>query len=259
MLEAACASGCNPHCHFLFLLQSVSFDHSILLDFLISTETCFLEYFVRYLKYLTVDWQGFTAACERISMSDTHLSMQKSLTCSCYSDVSELAYKGQPIVEKISLVAGPRLVEYESSEESDQENMEISKDEPGTSVCEKGRLNALDMKQETIGLQIPIRQKQYVSSGSVGSQSKPNSTLERQSQGLSLQMRAQKTCTNMANLLKVSCGTSVRTVLCLSELREVLMRLQTRKLFPYNPSSLLKLLARVQKCSQQSQLSQFIK
>lgn len=244
VLEAACASGCNPHCHFLLLLQSVSFDHSILLDFLISTETCFLEYFVRYLKYLTVDWQGFTATCERISMSDSHLSMHESLTCSRHGDISAREYKGQPLTLEISLTTGPRLVEYDSSDESDQENMEISEDERGASVC---------VKQETTGPQIPIREKQYVSRDSTGLLSKPNSTLERQPQELSLLLSAQEP--NMAPLS----GQVTRTVLCLSELREVVTRLQTKKLFPYNPSSLLKLLEQVQKCSQQLELSQFKK
>uniref|UniRef100_A0A3Q1IBR8 Lines homolog 1 n=1 Tax=Anabas testudineus TaxID=64144 RepID=A0A3Q1IBR8_ANATE len=245
--KTACASGCNPHCHFLFLLQSVSFDHSMLLDFLISTETCFLEYFVRYLKYLTVDWMGFTAACRTFSMSHSHPSVQETLTCSSHGDISALPYKGQPLVEKVSLIVRPHLVEYDSSEDSSQETMEISEDESGASVFDKGTLSALAMKQETTGPQISIKQRQL--SDSRGLLSKSKSTLERQPQVL-----------NMATLSgKVTCETYVKTVLCLSELREVLMRLQTKKLFPYKPSSLLKLLEQVQKCSQQSQLSRFNK
>uniref|UniRef100_UPI00358E7D29 protein Lines homolog 1 isoform X2 n=1 Tax=Myxine glutinosa TaxID=7769 RepID=UPI00358E7D29 len=44
--------GWNPYCHFLSLLQHVSFDPSVLLDFLLSIETRFLEYLVRFLKFL---------------------------------------------------------------------------------------------------------------------------------------------------------------------------------------------------------------
>ncbi|NXS91840.1 LINES protein, partial [Jacana jacana] len=43
-------SGYNPHCIFLFFLEKIAFDYTVLLDFLISSETCFLEYLVRYLK-----------------------------------------------------------------------------------------------------------------------------------------------------------------------------------------------------------------
>lgn len=212
MLEAACASGSNPHCHFLLLLQSVSFDHSILLDFLISSETCFLEYFVRYLKYLTVHWQGFTAVCRRIGTSD----WRPSYTCSRRSDVSAFTYNNRPQMEKVRLLTGRRLVEYDSSE-SDQESTEISQAEAETWMCE-----AWHVKQET-----------------VRPQRKP-------APGLSLhRASAQQTSTNM-------CETLAKTLVCLSELREVVMRLHTKKLFPYNPSSLLKLLAQVQKCPQQS-------
>ncbi|KAM9366655.1 protein Lines homolog 1 [Symphorus nematophorus] len=136
VLEAACASGCNPHCHLLLLLQSISFDHSILLDFLISTETCFLEYFVRYLKYLRADWPGFTAACGRISVSKRQLSPQKSLatslTCKAEPDGGEFQPTGvvSP-VETISVAPGLRLVDYGSSDESDPESMD-TQDEPGT-------------------------------------------------------------------------------------------------------------------------------
>ncbi|XP_054474174.1 protein Lines homolog 1 isoform X2 [Anoplopoma fimbria] len=238
VLEAACSSGCNPHCHFLLLLQSVSFDHSILLDFLISTETCFLEYFVRYLKYLRADWTGFTAACGRSGSSDWRLSLQQSHTASGGGDRLEVTWKGeqdgaevssrvQPAGVTVRLAAGCHLVEYDSSDQSDPENMEVSLEEPGPSVREKSRFSALDVKQEIVG------QKQCESSDS-----EPNSTLERrQEEGPSLPSG------------RAACETLARAVLCMSELREVVTRLQTKKLFPYNPSSLLKLLAQVENCA----------
>nr|XP_057944669.1 protein Lines homolog 1 isoform X2 [Doryrhamphus excisus] len=102
--EAACASGCNPHCHFLFVLQSVAFDHRVLLDFLISMETCFLEYLVRYLKYLSTDWQGFTAACCRVGETTTELD------------------SGQ-----VGTRSGRSLVDYDSSDESDPDTVEGSR------------------------------------------------------------------------------------------------------------------------------------
>uniref|UniRef100_A0A3P8ZB37 Lines homolog 1 n=1 Tax=Esox lucius TaxID=8010 RepID=A0A3P8ZB37_ESOLU len=98
--EAACTAGRNPHCHFLFFLHSISFDHSILLDFLISTETCFLEYFVRYLKHLCDDWDSFRAICQKMDSFD-HLCLPSCST---------------------SVMASPlRLVDYGSSDESETE------------------------------------------------------------------------------------------------------------------------------------------
>ncbi|XP_019714488.1 protein Lines homolog 1, partial [Hippocampus comes] len=61
-----CAAGCNPHCHFLLLLRAVRWDHRILLDFLMSAETCFLEYLLRYLRYLSTDRRGFATSCRRL-------------------------------------------------------------------------------------------------------------------------------------------------------------------------------------------------
>ncbi|XP_071478999.1 uncharacterized protein [Diadema antillarum] len=51
----------HPHAIFLSFLGHITHDHSILLDLCISTETEFLEYFVRFLRYVSSDWQGFKA------------------------------------------------------------------------------------------------------------------------------------------------------------------------------------------------------
>lgn len=220
VLESACASGFNPHCHFVLLLQSMSFDYSILLDFLISAETCFLEYFVQYLKCLRDDWQGFAAACGRITMSDCCLSQQKKLG----ADGSTLKCKGEPDeAESGSCVIPPagrlgvaselRLVEYDTSDESDSENTVES-------VC-------------------ALNGKQY----------KSTALLSPRPEGL-LQPVLQPAA-NMASLSGQLPGEiSVRAVHCLSQLREVVTRLHTKKLFPYNPSSLLKLLVQVESCYQ---------
>ncbi|XP_070762913.1 protein Lines homolog 1 [Enoplosus armatus] len=273
-LEVACASGCNPHCHFLLLLQSISFDHSTLLDFLISTEACFLEYFVRYLKYLGADWQGFTAACGRIGVPDCRLSLRPaSSSALCGGDTSAPTYEGEPgqaefssgvqptdatsPVGMIRSAAGPRLVEYGSSDESDPENMEVSQREPGSSVPEKSQPSAMDVKWEISGPPEPIKHKRHESL------SESNAALEERpetSPPLPSSQSGRTPCPIAAAASgQVTCETSARAVLCLSELREVITRLQAKKLFPYNPSSLLKLLAQVEHCCQQSHPSHFNK
>ncbi|XP_054626647.1 protein Lines homolog 1 isoform X3 [Dunckerocampus dactyliophorus] len=160
--EAACASGCNPHCHFLFVLQSVAFDHRVLLDFLISMETCFLEYLVRYLKYLRTDWRSFTAACQRVAVSPK----------------SDSGHVGTS--------PGRSLVDYDPSDESDPDNIEGSH-----------------------GWTAP----------------------------------GGKTQSNMA-----ACQTLARAAGCLSKLRLLVAKLQTKKMFPYNAESLIKLLTQVETC-----------
>uniref|UniRef100_A0A3P8RJL7 Lines homolog 1 n=1 Tax=Amphiprion percula TaxID=161767 RepID=A0A3P8RJL7_AMPPE len=266
---AACASGCNPHCHFVLLLQSVSFDHSILLDFLISVETCFLEYFLRYLKYLRDNWQSFIAACGGISVSGCDSSLQQSFTASSADDGATLAYKGEgdnvefssgvqvtginPPVNRVSLAPEVRLVEYDSSDESDPDNTEGSDVGPRASVCEKSRFSALDVQQETSGLSVSIRQTQNELPAALLVE--PNCSLERKPEDSSLPVLqcGQTLCANMAPLSgQVTFETLAKTVFCLSELREVVTRLHTKKLFPYNPSALLKLLEQVENSYKQS-------
>uniref|UniRef100_A0A8C7T8X4 Lines homolog 1 n=1 Tax=Oncorhynchus mykiss TaxID=8022 RepID=A0A8C7T8X4_ONCMY len=170
--DAVCVVGGNPHCHFLFLLRNISFDHSILLDFLISTETCFLEYFVRYLKHLRDDWEGFRMVSP---------CLQPSL---CLPSGSATALASTPPL---------RLVDYGSSEESETEDGDLP----------------LGLTQDRLHSDSVVH------------------TLNSHSFD--------------------------RTVMCLTELRVVVTRLQRRSLFPYNATSLLKLLTQIEAkrcCSQ---------
>ncbi|EDO39543.1 predicted protein [Nematostella vectensis] len=52
----------NPHLLFLEFLGTTRHDHSILLDLLVSSETTFLVYLVKYLHLVLDDWQGFLQA-----------------------------------------------------------------------------------------------------------------------------------------------------------------------------------------------------
>ncbi|KAK7912975.1 hypothetical protein WMY93_013186 [Mugilogobius chulae] len=160
----ACSLGLNPHCHFLLLLRSLAFDHRVLLDFLISTETCFLEYFVRYLRLLRTDPEGFSAACSSLEVQPrTEMGNRGSVSTEC------------------ALGAGQQcevlLVDYSSSGESDTEDVERTVD--------------TDKAQDK------------------------DTLLES-------------------------------AVRCLSLLLELVSRLHSKKLFPYNPNSLMKLLTETQ-------------
>jgi hypothetical protein len=55
------ASVLHPHLLFTHFLASISYDYSVLLDFLISNETQFLPYFLFYLKYCVANWQEFVS------------------------------------------------------------------------------------------------------------------------------------------------------------------------------------------------------
>lgn len=184
-LQTACSLGCNPHCHFVLLLRSFSFDHSLLLDFLIGTETCFLEYLVHYLRYLRRDWEGLTAACRASGGVQQPVGGSTGSGCG----VRAVSAGSGPSAGS-TLSDGLRLVEYDSSDESTEEETE-----DGGSVW-RSRSECWSQPRQEAG--------------------------------------------------QVDMDLLDRTVRCLSELREVLVRLHSRQLFPYNPSSLLKLLAQVE-------------
>lgn len=55
----------NPTVSFVQFLHAVSFDFDVLLDFLVSNETCFLLYLLRFLKYISRNWEEFFLTCAR--------------------------------------------------------------------------------------------------------------------------------------------------------------------------------------------------
>ena len=58
----------SPVLTFLEFLRTISNSADLLLDLLVSNETCFLLYLLRFLKYVRFNWSLFTASCRN---SDT--------------------------------------------------------------------------------------------------------------------------------------------------------------------------------------------
>lgn len=64
-VKAALAS-CHPNLLLIHFLSAVGFDSSVLLDFLMSSETQFLSYFLAHLKLMEASWQLFCAHCHSV-------------------------------------------------------------------------------------------------------------------------------------------------------------------------------------------------
>ncbi|XP_062327015.1 protein Lines homolog 1 [Osmerus eperlanus] len=264
---ASCSTGCNPHCHFLSLLRSVSFDHSILLDFLISTETCFLEYLVRYLKHLQGDRESFSEACQKMEALDWTQrldSLGEDLHRSSLAPCSSVSPLGLVLPSPVPPL---RLVDYGSSDESETEVMDVS-DTPrratGLEACiseSRPRLGGLNLsqgdKREPSSSLGRTQEGPQLSSSTEGFQT----TLDcKKTTGRGSQPRTDPDCGQGRSL--PGPGWRLRTLApaqdrrhgdldrraftCLSELRDVIARLQKRNLFPYNPTSLLKLLTKIE-------------
>lgn len=145
----------------------------------------------------------------------------KSLTDAHGSELGKGLQPGGsvPTLEDSSLELGVglRLVEYDSSDESNEETTPRHKQSKSQAALSTDHSSKLKFKPGSSAIQ------------------------------------SEQVCPTAAVLLEQdTCGTLDRAVSCLSKLREVLTRLQMKKLFPYNPSSLLKLLAQVESTYQRS-------
>lgn len=66
-----------PVYSFLEFLELISNKTELLLDFLVSTETCFLLYLLRFLKYIRSDWQTFHDRCNDWTSTDNGMNSNR--------------------------------------------------------------------------------------------------------------------------------------------------------------------------------------
>ncbi|XP_058012777.1 protein Lines homolog 1 [Ahaetulla prasina] len=254
-------NGYNPHCLFLCLLGSVAFDATVLLDFLISSETCFLEYFVQYLKLLVEDWHQFVqvSKCFKFTVGKDLRIWEENMSCQQgkvpNSDLTgqSTAYDTQPCTEALNLStlcqgdsqamqlshfdfvtsssdshlsgAFQKLVDYDSSEDSDvecirEERLADTEQEasnhracPNKAVLDE---KAKTSKQEGL---LFTEQDLNISSDSGSKLSPPE--------------------------FKLADETFQKATACFQQLQKSISRLHAKRLFPYNPNALLKLLSQV--------------
>lgn len=262
-------NGCNPHCIFLFLLKNIVFDSTVLLDFLISSETCFLEYFVKYLKLLQKDWHHFLSICKFFDAAESQCganthdpvpplvhdrSTSHTVPHALASPVGHrnacpwVSWASDARSEPQSQVVMPKethtvpahgpafqtprsLVDYDSSEDSDEEatNQHLANSKQ-TSLC----------PEMSKGLPRTFKDQKELS-------------LEPQLRPLLPQESGPRFCAAgevAPNGAVWEVGLFSRTVRCLEELQGAICRLQEKNLFPYNPAALLKLLKGVEaKCN----------
>jgi protein Lines len=60
----------NPVYTFLEFLKMISNSSDLLLDLLVSSETCFLLYLLRFLKYIRLNWSMFVDSCRSFGMGN---------------------------------------------------------------------------------------------------------------------------------------------------------------------------------------------
>ncbi|XP_074090326.1 protein Lines homolog 1 isoform X4 [Macrotis lagotis] len=265
-------NGFNPHCIFLFLLKNIEFDATVLLDFLISSETCFLEYFVRYLKLLQGESSNFSNVCKlldtaglrdgvhisrivpsRVEERSNNQATHQPLFCgttyyALLPMASDSTTSGTNMEQKdnhtlklkqpnllmhtdntSSLGASQSLVDYDISEDSEEESLEEE--------C------LSNIKQTPLNHQINTKIKEIVSVTREKNQCYLESTarLIDSKKSTFSSFGCEVALNSIASQTVISC----KTFKCLKELEKAISRLHKRHLFPYNPSALLKLLKKI--------------
>ncbi|XP_067412197.1 protein Lines homolog 1 [Emydura macquarii macquarii] len=275
-------SGCNPHCIFLLFLKSIAFDSTVVLDFLISSETCFLEYFVRYLKLLREDWHNF------VNISNCFDIASKRSVCVSFVTPPHQAKK--PCLTDLNLenaCCDPEhhtVVSLASSQKpsvpmkqqgvnqfvkSNKSNSLIWTDNTSAMDCLQSLVNydsSEDSESESVGKECLANMKQMPLNNQGSTKireavcmdvdDKPH-TLEPEA--LPLKQKGSNLSSFMLCNMSPNSPVPVERMLLksmkfLEELQKAISRLQRRNLFPYNPAALLKLLSHIETVSKSMNL-----
>lgn len=245
-------NGCNPHCIFLFFLKNVGFDSSVLLDFLISSETCFLEYFVRYLKLLQKEWNIFLTICKSSDGPTSELGIH---TCGCVPSLAQGTSSSR---------TAPCQVTAFPSRDGIRARVPGASHVPGEHLSEAVTSVVTHTMQahRSSSLQVPSSLVNYDSSDdsegectgqSLASSQQPSlqqtavrATPAPAGSGGGLELIRETSCCAGGEVASkgsaCAAGLLHRTVKCFWELQSAISRLQKKNLFPYNPTALLKLL-----------------
>ncbi|GBB83309.1 hypothetical protein RclHR1_10030004 [Rhizophagus clarus] len=87
----------TSHDFFLRFLISTGFNHSILLDFIISNETNFLEFLLKYCKYLEQDISRFSIICKKFDEKHSEMENCAERVLGVFNDLIQLI---QSLMEK---------------------------------------------------------------------------------------------------------------------------------------------------------------
>ncbi|XP_026528858.1 protein Lines homolog 1 [Notechis scutatus] len=259
-------SGYNPHCIFLCLLGSVAFDATVLLDFLISSETCFLEYFVQYLKLLVEDWPQFiqVSKCFKFAVGKDLRFWEENLPCRQKevpnSDLTgqSTTYDTQACTEALL----PSSLNLSTLHQRDSQAMQPNKSDFATASSEahlSGAFQKLvdydssedsdvecvreecltDTRQEALNHRA-CTNKAVLDENANSSKQEVLPFIE---QDLNI---SSDSCSKLSPIeFKLADETFQKATACFQQLQMSVSRLHAKSLFPYNPNALLKLLNQV--------------
>ncbi|XP_015667341.1 protein Lines homolog 1 [Protobothrops mucrosquamatus] len=259
-------NGYNPHCIFLCLLRSIAFDATVLLDFLISSETCFLEYFVQYLKLLVEDWHQFVqvSGCFKFTVGKDLRIWEEKLPCQHkYVHKSDLTMQGtsydtQTCTEALSSSSlnlstlprrGDQAVQPNKSDlvtassqplllGAFQKLVDYDSSEDSDVECVREE-SWTDTGQETLNCHACTNKATLDDSAKTSKQD----VLSLTEQELNI---STSSCSKLSpQKCKLAGEAFQKATTCFQQLQKSISRLHAKSLFPYNPNALLKLLNQV--------------
>ncbi|NXL87188.1 LINES protein, partial [Alectura lathami] len=272
------ASGYNPHCIFLFFLEKIAFDSTVLLDFLISSETCFLEYLVRYLKLLREDWHQFVNICNHFDtehgtsqpISSIKPPCQEKQSCTTGVSLQNTCCKPEPQTW-VPLASSHNHSVFATEQgdnevaESNQSNSLLSNDNMsllGSLQCLVNYDSSEDSETESVEKeclantkQMPLNNESETMIRETVCSYTDDKEITLRSEVLPPKQKGSHTSYRLACIVSSDDIIPLRIMLykstkCLEELQKAISRLQRRNIFPYNPSALLRLLSHVEKLSE---------
>ncbi|KAM6202379.1 protein Lines homolog 1 [Rhynchocyon petersi] len=265
-------NGYNPHCIFLFFITNIEFDSTVLLDFLISSETCFLEYFVKYLKLLQTDWYNFFTISKYFDEAESNdgLSVYSYVPLPVQDrSTHQTEHYGTALVSWTETSAWASWASDPSSElkrQCDNQAMIPKKTHfrfqgasgslPQTSHHLVDYDSSDDSEVESIvqcsanSSQTSLHQEATKKIKDTFERSQGNKELTPVPQSRSLVPKEMNyyfssDCEGAQNTIVSKVGVAYKTVKCFEKLQGAIDRLQKKNLFPYNPTALLKLLKHI--------------
>ncbi|XP_045052418.2 protein Lines homolog 1 isoform X4 [Desmodus rotundus] len=262
-------NGYNPHCIFLFFLKNIGFDSTVLLDFLISSETCFLEYFVRYLKLLLRDWDKCLTVRKNLDGTGSNESVDD---WDCISSLGQGRSSSQTEFSLLAVLGGHRDAHARDSgaagDASEPRNQVVASPEP-LATLQAGGLSSPQASQSLVDYDTSddsevestdpcLANSEQTSLHQEAMTKTQDSVASRDDKELSLELLSRPVFPKESNTpfsvagdgapnhTVYEAGISYRTVKCFEELQGAIYRLQKKNLFPYNPTALLKLLKQIE-------------
>ncbi|XP_078007297.1 protein Lines homolog 1 isoform X2 [Phascolarctos cinereus] len=260
-------NGFNPHCIFLFLLKNIGFDATVLLDFLISSETCFLEYFVRYLKLLQGERNNFSNVCELFDTAELRDEVYaSSIVTSLVEERSSNQATHQPLfcgtnyyallpLASDTTTSGTNMERKDNQTvKSKQPSVLIGVDDTSSSGASQSLVDydgSEDSEEESVEeclsniKQTPLNHQVITKIRGTVSATGGKSQKYLASAARLLDPKEFSALSSFGCVGASQTVLSCKALKCLKDLEKAISRLHRRHLFPYNPSALLKLLKHI--------------